>query len=359
MKWFFKFLILIYLVFLSQMQANECVKLPMTGENAVRMLSNQTKNVDGLFVQIGNGAFDWIYVGIDGSYAAKLEGIDDNNYFIWTFIYGYGGKGIDGVEILNNKTKVKFGNASGGNTNISSKIAGKTFNVAGLFLHYGNGAFDWVYSEPNGQYLAKLEGKDKKTGYFIWTFLQYGNTKSFKNFEVSQDKTEIHFGEANQFCPKSYYSITESDISGTQVSIDIDNSNEADDLYFCPNHNYKISGTDDNGIFTDYGTWSISDGKIVVQDSDGTSTITLDDQPMTQTTGSFISQDENGTFSIISVTDDINNSACAKSSSSSEAGGGSEGSSSSSGLEMPPTPPDLNSSSSSGGVDMPPSPPQI
>ena len=183
----------------------------------------------------------------------------------------------------------------------------------------------------------------------------------------------------------SYYQVTDTDISGIQVSIDIDNSNEMDDLYFCPNHNYKIDGTDDNGTqFTDYGTWSIVDGKIVINDDDGNSTITLNDQPMTQTKGSFVAQDKNGTFIIDSVFNDINNTVCAKNSSSSSSSAGSsegssssnssssssssgssssasssEGSSSSYKLEMPPTPPDLNSSGSSGGVDMPPSPPTI
>jgi hypothetical protein len=176
--------------------ADKCTNLDKSPEakDAVFVLSNQKKPVEGLFVQVGKGAFDWIYVGINGDYVAKLEGIDDNNYFVWTFLYGYGGKGLDSVTILDNGSKVKFGNkTSETNSPIVDEIANQIYNVSGLFLNYGNGAFDWVYSDVNGSYLAKLEGKDKTTGYFIWTFLMFGDIKAFDNFTVSSDRKYITF----------------------------------------------------------------------------------------------------------------------------------------------------------------------
>jgi len=75
------------------------------------------------------------------------------------------------------------------------------------------------------------------------------------------------------------------------------------------------------------GTWSISDGKVIVTDRDGTSTITFDDAPAVHSTGKFTSNDENGTFTIDALTSGLVDSDCENSSS--------DGSSSSSSSELP------------------------
>jgi hypothetical protein len=90
MKKFFSILVVLFATMF--VYAGSCVQMPDTGIQAVNALKNQQKPVSGFFVQVGNGPFDWIYIGADGSYVAKLEGIDSNNYFKWTFLYGYGGK---------------------------------------------------------------------------------------------------------------------------------------------------------------------------------------------------------------------------------------------------------------------------
>ena len=275
---------------------------------------------------------------------------------------------------LGSQSEISFGQYNGTNSR-ASKLSNKTFRLdepmTGIYKYFDTTNHLWFLYMPSLNYLLIHEtGKTKTTeGAQIVPVSNY-----FQSIEVIKDPFGNSTGSI-KFIPiagcsgstssgsgssssESYYHLT--DVSGVHASIDINNSIEADDLYFCPNHNFKVNGTDEDGEFTDYGTWSIVDGKIVINDPDGTSTITLYDAPQVHATGSIVSNDGTDTFTITSLVSGVTNDVCENnSSSSSSSASSSEGSSSSSGLEMPPTPPDLNSSSSSGGVDMPPSPPQI
>ncbi len=235
----------------------------------------------------------------------------------------------------------------------------KTFTDYNAFKAYVDGQ---NFTQTSGfslsdylSYFTKLKAGGlyyiKSIGTDLTFDINFGGSSSGSSQSSSSSNSSSSSSSEN------HYHIT--DISGVHLSIDFNTSSEVDDLYFCPNHNYKIHGIDENGEYTDYGTWSISDGKIVINDPDGTSTITLYDQPLVHTAGSFISQDDNGTFSITSVVTGITNDECIQSSSSSanssssssSSAGASGGSSSSSALAMPPTP-----GGGGSGLDTPPTP---
>ena len=59
-----------------------------------------------------------------------------------------------------------------GNTTLS-QIRSKVWQIDGYFIHYGEGAFDWIYIVRNTGDIYKLEGMEPISGYFIWTRLPY------------------------------------------------------------------------------------------------------------------------------------------------------------------------------------------
>jgi hypothetical protein len=75
------------------------------------------------------------------------------------------------------------------------QIANKKFDVQGSFLHYGEGAFDWLYVGQNGSYVAKLKGANKD-GFFDWIFLHTANKPGFESVRISSDGKNISFGSA-------------------------------------------------------------------------------------------------------------------------------------------------------------------
>jgi hypothetical protein len=74
-------------------------------------------------------------------------------------------------------------------------LANKTFGVDGLFFHYGEGNFDWIYVEKNGAYAAKLKGANDQ-GFFDWEFLHLPNDPGFEYIHVSDDGKSVTFGPA-------------------------------------------------------------------------------------------------------------------------------------------------------------------
>jgi hypothetical protein len=197
-----KKIILVALLLISSLYAS----LSSTGQAAVNGTIDKENSVNGVFVQYGSGAFDWIYINIDGSYAAKLDGMNaSNGQLIWTWIYGIGENKINGLSFNSDLTTVTFGSAtsSAGSLAVVSSVAGKTFDTSGLFLQYSTGAYDWVYTAIDGSYSAKLEGMNSSTNQFIWTWLNLGSTKNFECIGISTDKTSISFGSTSDFCNSS------------------------------------------------------------------------------------------------------------------------------------------------------------
>ncbi|MRI58311.1 MAG: hypothetical protein C6H99_02260 [Epsilonproteobacteria bacterium] len=52
----------------------------------LKALDGKVLEADGYFFNYGNGAFDWLYLSSSGRLLAKLEGMDDRGYFVWTQI---------------------------------------------------------------------------------------------------------------------------------------------------------------------------------------------------------------------------------------------------------------------------------
>ena len=114
-----------------------------------------------------------------------------------------GGRIVDGVCQLpssssqsSNSSSSEGSSSSLTETNIQQQkiekvvniLAKKELPVQGYFVHYGSGAFDWIYYSSKGR-LYKLDGMDEN-GYFQWISL----TNYFTNIEVRNGK--IILGEA-------------------------------------------------------------------------------------------------------------------------------------------------------------------
>ncbi len=66
-------------------------------------------------------------------------------------------------------------------------------DVNGLYLHYGEGAFEWVYWDFESLY--KLEHGSDHEGYLRWTAVHTPQKPLFESIEVSQDGRSLTFGE--------------------------------------------------------------------------------------------------------------------------------------------------------------------
>ena len=127
--------------------------------------------VNGYFYHFGNGAFDWLYISTGRTFVAKLEGMDDRGYFIWTNLRSLVGDVDLYYEPAARVGIVVLKNISQSAPEYLKNLEGKPINTHGYFFNYGNGAFDWLYLSSSGRLLAKLEGMDDR-GYFIWTKIQ-------------------------------------------------------------------------------------------------------------------------------------------------------------------------------------------
>ena len=56
---------------------------------------------------------------------------------------------------------------------ILKKLQSKPLPVSGYFVHYGKGAFKWVYIDRKTKRLYKLTGVEPSSGYLIWQELPY------------------------------------------------------------------------------------------------------------------------------------------------------------------------------------------
>jgi subtilisin family serine protease len=59
---------------------------------------------------------------------------------------------------------------------VLKEIANRSYPVAGYFIHYGSGPFEWVYVSASLHSVAKLEGMDEK-GYLRWKMLSFDHVE--------------------------------------------------------------------------------------------------------------------------------------------------------------------------------------
>jgi hypothetical protein len=75
-------------------------------------LQNKEFKISGYYLQIGSGAYDWMYVTPDGSYAAKLEeGVDENGKLRWSWIQKPTDKGFSYINVDQVNNTIYFGDA--------------------------------------------------------------------------------------------------------------------------------------------------------------------------------------------------------------------------------------------------------
>ncbi len=92
----------------------------------------------------------------------------------WTLLQNY----FTSVQYDDNSEKIVVGDIitldskSHKISRVLQKLAGKSFEVKGYFIHYDkNDTFGWAY-KSRGNIFAKLDGMDPSTGHLKWTLLQ-------------------------------------------------------------------------------------------------------------------------------------------------------------------------------------------
>jgi len=119
---------------------------------------NRTFPINGYFIQIGKNQFDWVFV--HNNLVAKLAGITSSKELLWDPILKNAFTSIDYEN-----SSISFGQAKKSNQ-LTRLLAGKTFPMAGYFVHYGLGMYDWIFISSSDR-CYKLEGLDYR-GDFLW-----------------------------------------------------------------------------------------------------------------------------------------------------------------------------------------------
>jgi len=176
--------------------------------NVIKKLAKKTYPVQGYFAQYGDGAFDWIYYSRNGR-LYKLQGMEQGTgYLQWTPLTSYfshvrfeNGKLIIGSRTVTRDVGLRV-------NNVIRTIENKPFDVAGYFVHYDNGAYDWVLRTKQGLY--KLNGlKDGR--YFDWkplgTYFKKIDLKNYTQLIIGDAKVEIASSSSSQQHSQSSSSI--------------------------------------------------------------------------------------------------------------------------------------------------------
>lgn len=148
------------------------------------IIENNTYAIQGKFINYGNGAFDWIFVTPDLS-AYKLEGVNSDNTFNWSLVsYSLSPT----LPIFIENERIYFGSAQT-SSNLIAQIENNNYAIAGEFINYGSGAFDWIFVMPNLS-AYKLEGVNGDNT-FNWRVV---NEASSPIIDITSNTEGIFFG---------------------------------------------------------------------------------------------------------------------------------------------------------------------
>ena len=128
------------------------------------------QSADGYFINFGDDAYDWAYIPTDLQSGFKLEGLDETKgCFLWSPIFGFGIESFDSVSLSSSPlVQLCFGGAASTTTAIE-QLQSQCHTIKGVFSHYADGAFDWVYGSLLNNQAYKLDGMDAQTGFLQWT----------------------------------------------------------------------------------------------------------------------------------------------------------------------------------------------
>lgn len=175
-------------------------------------LSDRTLPIDGTFLNYGVDKYDWLYITADASYVAKLAGMKED-VLQWETVHSleaqvfesvsYKVNGINddynvvnGSYDINTINQVVFGHLNDDSTTSPfASLADTAKDLTGYFLHYGAGAYDWVYVSADTKYIAKLEGMDE-SGVLQWAWMQTPEQAGFEYVRVNLEQKEIKFWTA-------------------------------------------------------------------------------------------------------------------------------------------------------------------
>ena len=175
-----------------------------TSVSIAALLANKTWAVSGYFIHYASDAFDWLYVTPNASLVAKLKGMDESSgNLLWKIVQTTGITAFDSVAAFTIQlddvvgTSVNFGNYIGNDPEVNTLgalLENQLMNINGYFIHYDSGAYDWVYVSQDKTLIAKLDGMNPETKFFIWDVIQTQTKKVFSSIDIINSGKDIRFG---------------------------------------------------------------------------------------------------------------------------------------------------------------------
>ena len=177
----------------SSQSKKYAVKLDEKTKQIVEAIQQRTMPVQGYFTNYGSGAFDWVYYSENTKRLYKLTGMDQHGYLQWKELTPYfshirfeeGNLTMMPKVIRDDEIDFQLRDTI---EKIKHQPSFPSFVVKGYFVHYGEGAYDWILFTKGGK-LYKLDGK-KEDQTFSWINV----TKYFKSISL-QDYKNITIGD--------------------------------------------------------------------------------------------------------------------------------------------------------------------
>ncbi len=80
---------------------------------------------------------------------------------------------------------------------VVNELQGKSHDVNGHYINYGDAAFDWIYVDSAGKSISKLEEGCTETGGLRWTTIHTSNNENFSHIIISDDGKSVAIGGVN------------------------------------------------------------------------------------------------------------------------------------------------------------------
>jgi len=105
---------------------------------------------------------------------------------------------------------------------VVESIEGKDIPIAGYYLHYGKGSYDWLYMDPKATYVFKLEEGVTKSGALRWTPVDTSKNRVFESIQVDSINNVVHFGSANSLPGATAKSTKDESVATASSTVVVD-----------------------------------------------------------------------------------------------------------------------------------------
>ncbi len=146
-----------------------CTSLAHGGTLEDYMVDNSPMSINGYIIQYTDAPNDQVFAISDNSALGKLMGNKDDGHIIWDMVDP---SNFSSYSLNKAEKTMSFGTllVSDG-ADYLADLASKDHPLAGRYVHYGKGEYDWLFLPYGAEDVLKLEGKDGENGNLIWKSL--------------------------------------------------------------------------------------------------------------------------------------------------------------------------------------------